>query len=371
MADEADGARRARRAADAPGGAMKRRHSMLRRTWRLGFAAALALSLAACSAPRQESERAPVDPARPGAEAGAPGSRHIAFIFKVAGLSYSEACKRGAEDAAKALNIKVDYLAPDKAEVGKQIAIMEQLIAQKVDAIVISPNDAQAIVPIVKKAMDAGVKVFTWDSDAPASQRIFYVAAADDVQIGADIADALARDVGGKGKVQIVSGGRAAANLNLHVDGMEKAFKKHPSIRLVTPYIYNDDDNQKARSMAIAALQKDPDIVGFACANSPSAPAVGQALTGLNKIGQVKVWGLALPSETRQYLKSGAVSGLMLWDPSKLTFLTARLVNDYLDGKQPEDGTEVEGIGTLKVKDGVVLMPGVTITKDNVDEFNF
>ncbi|NUQ69513.1 MAG: autoinducer 2 ABC transporter substrate-binding protein [Chthonomonadales bacterium] len=298
-------------------------------------------------------------------------TRRIAFVFKVDGLLYSEVCKQGAEQAAKDLGIRVDYLAPDKAEVGKQIAIIEQLIAEKADAIIVSPNDADAIVPVIAKAMDAGIKVFTWDSDAPKSQRIFYVAAADDVQIGVDIADALAKQINGKGKVQIVSGGRGAANLNLHVTGMEKAFAKYRGITLVKPYIYNDDDNQKARSMAVAALQKDPDIVGFACANSPSAPAVGEAITSLKKIGKIGVWGLALPSETRSYLKSGAVSGLMLWDPAKLTAFTARAVNDYLDGKQPTDGAEVEGVGKITYKNGVLLIPGATITKNNVDQFDF
>ena len=314
---------------------------------------AAALMLISCAAKKETAER------------------RIAFVFKVDGLLYSEVCKKGAQRAAQELGIRVDYLAPDKAEVGKQIAIMEQLIAEKVSAIVVSPNDADAIGPIIKKAMDAGIKVFTWDSDAPDSQRIFYVAAADDVQIGVDIAEALANDISGQGKVQIVSGGRGATNLNLHVKGMEQGFAKHPGITLVQPYIYNDDDNQKARTMAIAALQKDPDIVGFACANSPSAPAVGEAITGLGKIGSVKVWGLALPSETREYLKSGAVSGLMLWDPAKLTYFTARLVNDYLDGKQPQDGAQIEGIGTIKVNAGVVIIPGVTITKENVDQFDF
>ncbi len=320
----------------------------------LGLAAALLPWTASCSKEAAKTE-----------------ARRIAFVFKVDGLLYSEVCKRGAQQAARELGIRVDYLAPDKAEVGKQIAIMEQLIAEKADAIVVSPNDAEAIVPVIKKAMDAGVKVFTWDSDAPKSQRIFYVAAADDVKIGVDIAEALAKDIGGKGKVQIVSGGRGAANLNLHVQGMEQGFAKYPGILLVKPYIYNDDDNQKARTMAVAALQKDPDIVGFACANSPSAPAVGEAITSLGKIGKVKVWGLALPSETRQYLKSGAVSGLMLWDPAKLTYYAAKAVNDYLDGKQPEDGAEVEGIGKISYKNGTVLIPGVTITKENVDQFDF
>jgi ABC-type sugar transport system substrate-binding protein len=304
---------------------------------------------------------------------GASGAieRQIVFVFKVDGLLYGDACKRGAEQASEELDgVTVRYLAPDKADVGKQIEIIEQLIAEKVDAIVISPNDAEAIRPIVDRATESGVKVFTWDSDAPNSKRLFYVGA-DDVGIGVEVADRLAKDMGGTGKVQIVSGGRAADNLNAHVDGFVEGFKKYPGITLVEPYIYNDDDNQKARSLAVQAFQKDPDITGFACANSPSPPAVGQAVTQLNKIGKVKVWGLALPSETKQYLESAAVSGLILWDPAKLTYMTARLVNDYLDGKAPTDGMEFPEVGKLAFRNNQVVMPTAVITKENVDQFNF
>lgn len=300
-------------------------------------------------------------------------SRRIVFIFKSVG-QYSEACKKGAlqaNDELKAKGVTVEYLAPDKADVSAQIAMMEKLIADKADAVVISPNNADAIAPIIKKATDSNVKVFTWDSDAPGSQRIFYVAAADDIQIGVDIANALAKDIGGKGKVVISSGGRAADNLNLHVKGMEQAFSKFPGINVLKPYIYNEEDDSKARSMAVAALSKDPDLAGFACANSQSPPAAGEAVTQLNKIGKVKVWGLSLPSLTKSYLKSGAISGVMLWDPAKLTYLTAKLANDYLDNKPPQDGAEFPGIGKISFKDGKVIMPGITFTKDNVDQYNF
>jgi len=337
-------------------------------------ALALLAALAWGCGPKPSGGPAAAPPARDSGAGSAQASRRIVFVFKVDGLKYGEACQSGARRANDELasrGVSVEYLAPPKADNSGQVQIIEKLIADRVAAIVISPNDSKAIVPVIKQAMDAGIKVFTWDSDAPESQRVFYVAAADDVQIGVDIMDALARDMGGTGKVQIVSGGRGAENLNLHVKGFEEGAKKHPGIVLVKPYIYNDDDNVKARSMAIQALQKTPDLGGFACANSPSPPAVGQAITQLGKIGQVKVWGLALPSETRQYLESGAVNGLILWDPSKLTYLTAILVNDFLDGKQPADGAEYPGIGKITYSNGRVLMPSVRITKENVAEFDF
>lgn len=348
----------------------------MRRHLAIGAAAvALALGLAACNGGKEGAGSTTTTPPT-GKQAGAPGGakgHHIVFVFKSVG-QYSEACKKGADQANAELAAsggKVDYLAPDTPDNGKQIAIIEQQIANKVDAIIISPNDAAGIKPIIQKATDAGVKVYTWDSDAPDSARVFYVAGADDVQIGRDIGDALAKDLGGKGKVQIMSGGRAAANLNLHVQGVEEALKKNPGITLITPYVYNDEDQSKATDLAKAVFQKDPDVAGFACVNSQGPPGVGEAVEQLGKTGQVKVWGLSLPSLTAKYLKDGAISGVMLWDPSKLTYVTAILVNNDLNGQPPKDGEKV-GDTPIKVKDGkFVTIPTLTFTKDNVDQYHF
>jgi rhamnose transport system substrate-binding protein len=343
------------------------------------FAVALTFSLAACNSDKGAGSANPSGGRQTGsggtASGGdsAGGDKRIVFIFKSAS-NYSEACRKGAEqanDELKAKGVTVEYFAPDKGDVQKQIQYMDQMIAQKVSAIVIAPNDDKAIVPIIKKATEAGVKVYTWDSDAPTSDRVFYVAAADDVQIGVDIAEALAKDMGGKGKVAIMSGGRAAANLNLHIQGVEQGLKKYPGITIIQPYIYNEEDLPKAVSLAKQSFQKDPDIAGFAGVNSQAPPGIGEAVTQLNKIGQVKVWGLALPSESRKYLKNGALNGVMLWDPAQLTYVTAILVNEDLNGQAPQDGKEYGGVKVQVKPDKRVLIPGMTFSKDNVDQYQF
>ena len=313
-------------------------------------------------------------PAASNAGQGTPaaGKRHsIRFIFKVSGLSYGAALERGMKEAASKIGVDARYLAPDTADASKQNNMIEDQINAGVDAVVISPNDATAVNRVVARGIDKGVKMFTWDSDAPDSKRIFYVAAADDVQIGTDIANALAKSIGGKGRVAIMSGGRAAYNLNQHVRGMLDGFKKYPGIAVVEPILYNDDDKTTAISQAVTILQKYPDLAGIACSNSPSPPAAAQALIQTRRAGKVRVWGLSLPSENRRYIKDGVVTGLMLWDPAKLTGLTTILVNDALNGKMPKDGTDYPGYGRIKVKGPIVLMPGVTITKENVDRFDF
>ena len=305
------------------------------------------------------------------------GKKKILFVFKVGGISYSEACKAGAEQANSdpALNAEVTYEAPDASSdlAGKQNEIIEQAIVSKVDAIVVSPDDSSAIIPALNKASDAGIKIFTWDADAPNSKRLFYVAAVDDVQIGADVADALATSCGQKGKILLVSGQPTAENLNLHLKGMMDGFKKYPGISVVQPTIYNDDKLEEAKSKVLTALQANPDVVGIACANSVSPRGTGEAVRTLGKIGAIKVWGLGLPIETKPYLKDGSVSGLFLWDPKALTYQTARLVRDALDGKMPQNGATVTGAdGKLLVKDATVTLPlRLEINKDNVDKLTF
>jgi len=310
--------------------------------------------------------------ARRAAESNKSG-RRIAFVMKLIGIPYTNACERGMKQAAEELGIDAVFLGPPTGgDTIQQIAIIEDQISRGVDAIIISPNDDQAVKPVIHKALSKGIKVFTWDSDAPESERIFYVAAADDVGIGVEVIDRVAKDIGGKGKVAVMTGSPNALNLKLHVDGVEQGVKKYPGIKLVKPYIYNDDDQQKAIQGAITLLQAHPDLAGFACVNSPGVPGAARALIQTGKQGKVVVWGLSLPSENRDYIKKGIVNGLTLWDPAKLTYLTTKLVNDYLDGKKPVDGMEVPGIGRLKVSpDGIVIMPGAIITKENVDEFDF
>lgn len=301
------------------------------------------------------------------------GKRTIVFVFKLVGIPYANVCERGAMRAAKELGVNVEFTGPAKGgDVAGQIRIIENQISRGVDAIVISANDPNSVKPVIDKAMRQGIKVFTWDSDAPDSKRIFYVAAADDVKIGADILDHLVKDIGGKGKIGIMSGGQGALNLNLHLEGMMARLKDYPNIQLVKPILYNNDQPQQAQSGVAGLVQANPDLVGIAAINSPGPPGTARALIAAGKAGKVKVWGLSMPSENRQYLKDGAVNGLILWDPSKLTFLTAKLVNDYLDGKKPVDGMEVKDIGKLKVsKNGFIIMPGLVITKENVDQFDF
>lgn len=312
--------------------------------------------------------------ARPGGD-GAPdgqGRPHVVFIFKVLGIPYADSLKKGADRASRELGMRAELLGPATGnDIQGQINLIEDQIARKVDAIVVSPNDADSVRPALRRAEREGIAVYAWDADASEDARRFYVAGCDDVQIGVDIAERLARDLGGKGKVAIMTGGLTAKNLMLHVEGVRKGLKKYPAITVVEPLLANNDQKDQAIKGAISILQKHPDLAGFACVSSPGAPGVAEALLQTGKAGKVKVWGLSLPSEIREHVKNGVVSGAILWNPADLTFATAYLVKQDLEGQKPRDGQEIPGVGRIRVKGTQVLIPGVVITKDNIDRLDF
>ena len=338
--------------------------------------ALLCIGLALCTLTGCEKEQT-ATPAAPAVTGGTPASgsgarKKIVFVFKIGGISYSEACKAGAEQAAAdvSLNADVQYQAATEGTAEKQKDIIEQAIVGHADAIVVSPVDSKAILPSLKKAKEQGIHIYTWDSDAPDSPRELYMAAIDDVKIGTDIADGLAKSIGEKGKVLVFSGQNTAENLNKHLEGIKQGLAKYPGITILDTY-YNDDKTDKAKQMALAALQAHPDAVGIAGTNSVSPRGAAEALRTLHKVGKVKVWGLGLPSENKPYLKDGSVTSLYLWDPQKLTYLTAKLVREALDGKMPKNGDTLAE-GPIQVQGAQVTLPlRLDITRENVDSLKF
>src|SRR6185312_1560196 len=89
----------------------------------------------------------------------------IALVVKSLGNGFFDAANKGAQEAAKELgDVKVIYTGPTKATAEAQIDVINSLIAQKVNAIAISANDPDALVPVLKKAMSRGITVISFDS---------------------------------------------------------------------------------------------------------------------------------------------------------------------------------------------------------------
>jgi len=145
----------------------------------------------------------------------------IAVIPKVDNRIFDQV-KESANQAAKELGIVLTWEAPTSNDGQKQVEIIENLIHYKVDGILISSNDAEMLKESINKAIKAGIKVATFDSDAPTSDRIFYIGT-DNKKAGKVCAETLLglyQKANKKPeKILILSGGVSASNMKDRLAG--------------------------------------------------------------------------------------------------------------------------------------------------------
>jgi rhamnose transport system substrate-binding protein len=329
---------------------------------------AVALALSACGGKEVGGGAA-------GAGGGGGDEVTVAFVPKLVGIPYFEAMKAGGDEAAKALGVTFIYQGDTTADAAKQAEIVNSLIQQKVDVLAVAPNDPSAIAPVLERAADAGIKVMTTDTDAPDSVRDVFVNQAEPDAVGRATAEALASQMGGKGKWAIVSCGPTAANLNAWID-VEKSYiaEKYPDMQLVDVK-YAGEDQAQATQLTKDIISANPDLTGVIGQCSTSAPGVAQAITDLGKTGQVFSAGVSTPKSMAEYIKSGAQSKVVLWDAKNLGYLTVWAGQQLAEGKQLQASNEVGGpIGTVsfdaKTKN-LLLGEPITFTTDNVDQYTF
>jgi ribose transport system substrate-binding protein len=268
-----------------------------------------------------------------------------------------QAAKTGAEDEAAKLSkehgvtIKIDWRTPNEEDPQKQADAVEQLVNAGANGIAISASDANKLTDAINKAVDSGVPVVMFDSDAPKSKRLA-IFGTDDIDCGHKVMEQLAKEMGGKGVVAILAGNQNAPNLQKRVEGVKEEAKKYPDIKILDAY-YHKETPQDAAAKVEQVMQSHPEITGWAMIG-------GWPLFTDNALkfapGSVKVVAVdALPAQLG-YLKSGHVQVLLAQQVYEWGSKSVDMLYDVVaEGKNPPS-TFVKG----------ELIP---ITKDNVDAY--
>ena len=310
-----------------------------------------------------------------GPAGSADGKLVIAMLPKLKNIAYFDACHRGARTAAEELGVELIYDGPDSNSGSEQSRYMETWIRQGVSAICVAPNQPKAIRRLVERASQAGIPVFTWDTDAPDSGRKMMVAQVDDRVLGETLMDELATQMGEKGKWAIAIASLDAANLNAWKQHAERrATEKYPEMTLVDTVVTNEDEN-RARELVGTLLGRHPDLGGIIAFDSNSVPGAADAIERAGKVGSVALTGNSLPNTMRPFITRGVLESFYLWDPQALGELSIRVAVASLRGEKIEPGTELAGYGPLTFSDGnpttIILSKPVRFTKDNIDDYDF
>ena len=303
------------------------------------------------------------------------GNLKVAMIVKNLGNSFFEACRDGGMEAAKELGgVELIFQGPSTPTAEGQIDIINSLIAQKVDAMVISANDVDALVPITKKAMAAGIKVISFDSGIAPEGRIMHLAPSGDEFIGRSQVKMVADLIGNSGEIAILSASSQATNQNSWIDWMKKELAdNHPNMKL-DAVVYGDDLSDKSYREAMGLFKSYPNLKGIIAPTTVGIAAAGKALEDAGLAGKIQLTGLGLPSEMKQYIKDGTCLKMSLWNPIDLgysaTYIAAQIVRGKIKGTAGES-MSVGRMGTIKIGDGMVAVMSepYVFNKDNIDKF--
>ena len=302
-------------------------------------------------------------------------TKRIALVVKALGIGFFEAAAKGAEEAAKELgDVEIIYTGPTDTTAEGQIEVINSLIAQKVDAIAVSANDTDALVPTLKKAMDRGITVISWDSGVATDGRLMHLNPSSSALIGNTIVKLAADHLPDGGDVAILSATTTSTNQNVWIEEAKKVLPNYPGINIVAT-VYGDDLADKSYRETQGLLQTYPDLKAIIAPTSVGIVAAAQAVTDAGKIGSVNVTGLGLPSEMAGHVKSGASKSFAIWNPIDLGYAATVIAYNLSNGTAKADaGAEIPmgRMGTVKLddnKEGAMADP-FTYDASNIDQFS-
>ena len=232
------------------------------------FGAILVLSLVLISNAVKAEPNAPA--AEPNKSAAQPQKKSITItmIAKSSTNPVFLSALTGAEDKAKELSkklgidIKIDWRTPPVEDGQVQAQRIAQAVNEGTDCVLLSSSDASKVTGVINDAVDRGVPVFAFDSDAPNSKRFAFYGV-DDIETGQMVMKNLAELVKGKANVGIMAGNQNAPNLQKRVQGAKMEAAKYPDIKIVGTF-YHAETPQDAAAEVLRVMNAYPEINAFA-----------------------------------------------------------------------------------------------------------
>ena len=306
--------------------------------------------------------------------------KKIALVGKAAGNAFFEIAAKSFQETVEAEGGEVQVVYPETATADAQIKVLDNLISQDFDAICISANDVNALQAKLEEAMDAGIKVSSFDSAPNKDSREIFVNQAGTKEVAQALMDAVLDISGGEGQFAILSATSQSANQNAWIDAMKTIMEgddKYSKLELVD-VVYGDDEPQKSTDQTAALLQNYKDLKVI-CA--PTTVGIAAAAKYLQDNGsECKLTGLGLPSEMQEYTGDDADHScpyFYLWDMQGLgklsAYTTIALINEDITGAKDDKFTAGD-LGDYTITDAddggteVVLGAPLKFDTSNIEE---
>lgn len=353
---------------------------MIARKWRrLGGAALVAALLTMTAACGTTGTGGTGGASSAGGGAAQDGKYRIATVPKIEGITWFDDMKKGVEqfNTDHGTEVEAWQIGPDSEDAAKQVQIIEDLIAQKVDAIVVVPNDPMALEPVLTKARQQGIVVISHEGPALAeTEAVDYdLEAFSNEEFGELMAKKLVEGMGGKTEGKIV-GEVGSLTSETHMAWYNAAVawleKNYPGIKPVQDKPYEDaNDDAKARSNALEILKAYPDLDGMLSCSVSAGSNMAQVLKEKN-ITSVTLSQLTLPSVAGPYIEEGWIYSGQSWQPAGAGYAANTLALMILKGEDVKTGSDLtfDHYDSVKVTDKVVIGDAILQFQKGAEPFD-
>ena len=284
------------------------------------------------------------------------GAKKTRFVFITNNTSDFWTIARNGADKAKAElpGVEIEFKINSEGTAAGQQRIVDDLLAKGVDGIAISPVDPKNQTQMINRAASQAL-VVTQDSDAPSSNRAFYIGTDNEAagrQAGELVKEALPQG----GQIMVFVGMLDAQNAQERYRGLQKALEGS-NVKIID--IRTDDtDSVRAKDNAATTLVKYPDIAGMVGLWSYNGPAILSAVKESGKAGKVKIIAFDEADETLAGVKEGAIYATVVQQPFEFGYQSMILLAKAIGGDK-------SGIPASKQK----IVETLAIKKDSVEDF--
>ena len=298
----------------------------------------------------------------------------VANLVKQLGTAWYQRQQLGLDEMNKEGGIDCFMVGPETADAALQVKIMEDLIAQGVDAITVVPVSVEALEPVCKKAREAGIVVIS--HEAAGMQNVDYdVEAFDNAAYGTYMMDLLAESMGKKGEYATTVGFLTSKSHNEWMDAAVARQKEaYPDMTLVADKIEENDNSQTGYDKFQELVKTYPNLSGILVSSMSGTQGVGLAIEEMGLAGKVHAVGTCIVSVSGPYLESGALTTTTFWDPAGAGYALNKAALMVLKGEEIKTGTDLGYTGYESITlDGNVIYGSDTLsaTKENMADYPF
>lgn len=266
-------------------------------------------------------------------EAAGGDATYIPLISKGFQHQFWQAVKKGAENAAKDLNVSITFEGPEsESQVDKQIEMLQAALGKNPKALGIAALDSKAAIPLLQEAQKKKLPVIAFDSGVDSDIPLTTVST-DNIVAAGVAADKVAEAIGKKGKVAIIVHDQTSRTGIDRRDGFLKRMKEaYPDIQVLEPQ-YGGGDHLKSTEIAKAVINGNPDLKAYFGANEGSAIGIVNAVKELKKEGKIVVVGYDSGKLQIDAIKSGLMYGAIQQNPVLMGYKTVEAAIKAIKGE--------------------------------------